>query len=224
MSSNTSQSIPEIKVEALNISTGSASNNHGDLSGREYENQHPISAIEGLQSVLDSKANTGDIPGALSGFENDMQFIGILHTHDAANSNAISYNDLTDTPFIPTKFSELENDIGAGFSSAGSITEQTFIDVFEDVITFDYATSIYKKIISTDTELTFDTTALRNINSIATFELWLTINSDALITNMPGLIWVGTQPDLSLAGTYVITLRYDNTYIYANHAYTIRTS
>jgi hypothetical protein len=32
-----------------------ATANHNDLTGREYENQHPISAISGLQEELDNK-------------------------------------------------------------------------------------------------------------------------------------------------------------------------
>ena len=58
---------------------------HNDLTGRDADSCHPISAITGLQSELNSKANADDLANvATSG----------------------SYNDLTDTPTTSDKRTE----------------------------------------------------------------------------------------------------------------------
>lgn len=49
--------------------------NHSKLTNRDNDNEHPINAITGLQSALDSKANTDDIPTKISQLENDNGYL-----------------------------------------------------------------------------------------------------------------------------------------------------
>lgn len=86
---------------------------HRDLSGRDLPDQHPISAITGLQAVLDSKTDTSDL--------SNVAFSG-------------SYNDLLNKPFIPSKTSDLENDIGyitdsalTGYATQNWVINQNYI-------------------------------------------------------------------------------------------------
>ena len=57
-----SQSAIDINIDAQqNYQIGT--NNHDDLSNRELDNQHPISAITELQSELDSKVKSSELQG-----------------------------------------------------------------------------------------------------------------------------------------------------------------
>lgn len=86
---------------------------HEFLLGRDKPNQHPISAITNLQAVLDSKTDTSDL--------SNVAFSG-------------SYNDLLNKPFIPSKTSDLENDIGyitdsalTGYATQNWVINQNYI-------------------------------------------------------------------------------------------------
>lgn len=226
MSNNTelNGAIPEIKVEALNVLSAVGTASHDELIGRDAENQHPISAIIGLQTALNTKADIHDlelkadastIPTKTSDLTNDSNFITLVHAHNAQNLNAINYSDIADTPVIPTKLSDLQNDTGF----VNNTSEQKFITVTADSVVFEYGTAIYKKTIAAQTALTFDTTALTHTNSVATFELWLEVQATSLTISFPSLTWVGDTPDFSAAGVYVVTLRYDGSSVIANLAY-----
>jgi hypothetical protein len=56
-------------------SGGGGITNHSKLTNRDNDNEHPINAITGLQSALDSKANVDDIPTKISQLENDDGYL-----------------------------------------------------------------------------------------------------------------------------------------------------
>ena len=62
---------------------------HSELTGRDADAQHPINAIDGLQKVLDDKANSDAIPKKVSELENDSGYLtehqDISSKEDVAN-------------------------------------------------------------------------------------------------------------------------------------------
>lgn len=77
---------------------------HSILRNRDLPNQHPISAIEGLQDELNSKAGISDIPTELSQLNDDS-------THRlVSDTEKQEWNDKAERSDIPTNVSELNND------------------------------------------------------------------------------------------------------------------
>ena len=103
---------------------------HSQLTNRDAANQHPITAITGLQTALDGKADAADIP-SLEGYATEAY---VQNYHDNTKQDIItdlvtirsgaskgstavqpesgkglfsgSYNDLTDKPAIPDAVTE----------------------------------------------------------------------------------------------------------------------
>ena len=112
-------------VQSL-ISESGGTSDHRQLTNRDAENQHPITAITGLQTALDGKADAADIP-SLEGYATEAY---VQNYHDNTKQDIITdlatirsgaskgatavqpeagkglfsgnYNDLTDKPTIPT--------------------------------------------------------------------------------------------------------------------------
>ena len=112
-------------VQSL-ISESGGTSDHRQLTNRDAANQHPITAITGLQTALDGKADAADIP-SLEGYATEAY---VQNYHDNTKQDIItdlatirsgaskgatavqpeagkglfsgSYNDLTDKPTIPT--------------------------------------------------------------------------------------------------------------------------
>ena len=108
----------------------SGASDHSQLTNRDAANQHPITAITGLQTALDSKADVADIP-SLEGCATEAY---VQNYHDNTKQDTItdlatirsgaskgatavqpevgkglfsgSYNDLTDKPAIPDAVTE----------------------------------------------------------------------------------------------------------------------
>lgn len=89
---------------SLNVSN----NDHNLLSNRDLADQHPISAITGLQDALDAKADTSDL---------------------ATVATTGSYNDLTNKPTIPTvnnaTLTIQKNSVSAGTFTANASSDTT---------------------------------------------------------------------------------------------------
>ena len=109
---------------------GGGTSDHSKLTNRDAANQHPITAITGLQTALDGKADAADIP-SLEGYateayvqsyhDNTKQDIitdlVTIRSGASKGSTAVqpeagkglfsgSYNDLTDKPAIPDAVTE----------------------------------------------------------------------------------------------------------------------
>ena len=108
----------------------SGTSDHSQLANRDAANQHPITAITGLQTALDGKADAADIP-SLEGYATEAY---VQNYHDNTKQDIItdlatirsgaikgataiqpeagkglfsgSYNDLTDKPEIPDAVTE----------------------------------------------------------------------------------------------------------------------
>ena len=117
-------------VQSL-ISESGGTSDHSQLTNRDAENQHPITAITGLQTALDGKADAADIP-SLEGYATETY---VQNYHDNTKQDTItdlatirsgaskgatavqpeagkglfsgSYNDLTDKPTIPAEVTQL---------------------------------------------------------------------------------------------------------------------
>ena len=117
-------------VQSL-ISESGAASDHSQLTNRDAANQHPITAITGLQTALDGKADAADIP-SLEGYATEAY---VQNYHDNTKQDTItdlatirsgaskgatavqpeagkglfsgSYNDLTDKPTIPAEVTPL---------------------------------------------------------------------------------------------------------------------
>ena len=109
---------------------GGGTSDHSQLTNRDAANQHPITAITGLQTALDGKADVADIP-SLEGYATEAY---VQNYHDNTKQDIIndlvtirsgaskgatavqpeagkglfsgSYNDLTDKPEIPDAVTE----------------------------------------------------------------------------------------------------------------------
>ena len=109
---------------------GGGTSDHSQLTNRDAANQHPITAITGLQTALDGKADVADIP-SLEGCATEAY---VQNYHDNTKQDIItdlatirsgaskgatavqpeagkglfsgSYNDLTDKPAIPDAVTE----------------------------------------------------------------------------------------------------------------------
>ena len=110
--------------------SGGGTSDHSQLTNRDAANQHPITAITGLQTALDGKADATDIP-SLEGYATEAY---VQNYHDNTKQDIItdlatirsgaskgataiqpeagkglfsgSYNDLTDKPAIPDAVTE----------------------------------------------------------------------------------------------------------------------
>ena len=114
----------------MTIQGGGGTSDHSQLTNRDAANQHPITAITGLQTALDGKADAADIP-SLEGYateayvqsyhDNTKQDIindlATIRSGAALGATAVqpetgkglfsgSYNDLTDKPEIPDAVTE----------------------------------------------------------------------------------------------------------------------
>ena len=114
----------------MTIQGGGGTSDHSQLTNRDAANQHPITAIMGLQTALDGKADAADIP-SLEGYateayvqsyhDNTKQDIindlATIRSGAALGATAVqpetgkglfsgSYNDLTDKPAIPDAVTE----------------------------------------------------------------------------------------------------------------------
>ena len=114
----------------MTIQGGGGTSDHSQLTNRDAANQHPITAITGLQTALDGKADAADIP-SLEGYateayvqnyhDNTKQDIindlATIRSGAALGATAVqpeagkglfsgSYNDLTDKPAIPDAVTE----------------------------------------------------------------------------------------------------------------------
>ena len=109
---------------------GGGTSDHSQLTNRDAANQHPITAITGLQTALDGKADAANIP-SLEGYATEAY---VQNYHDNTKQDIItdlatirsgaskgatavqpetgkglfsgSYNDLTDKPAIPDAVTE----------------------------------------------------------------------------------------------------------------------
>lgn len=114
----------------MTIQGGGGTSDHSQLTNRDAANQHPITAITGLQTALDGKANAADIP-SLEGYATEAY---VQNYHDNTKQDIITdlvtirsgaskgatavqpevgkglfsgnYNDLTDKPAIPAAVTE----------------------------------------------------------------------------------------------------------------------
>lgn len=121
----------DTRVTELEEHGGGGTSDHRQLTNRDAANQHPITAITGLQTALDGKADAADIP-SLEGYATEVY---IQNYHDNTKQDIItdlatirsgaskgatavqpeagkglfsgSYNDLTDKPTIPTEVTPL---------------------------------------------------------------------------------------------------------------------
>ena len=105
---------------------------HNLLNNREFEDQHPISAITGLSTALANLANINHthlitdindfptIPTKLSELTKDINFNELYFTESeittllsgkADTSHTHTVSSITDFPTVPTKLSELTKDI-----------------------------------------------------------------------------------------------------------------
>ena len=114
----------------MTIQGGGGTSDHSQLTNRDAANQHPITAITGLQTALDGKADAADIP-SLEGYateayvqsyhDNTKQDIitdlATIRSGASKGATAVqpeagkglfsgSYNDLTDKPAIPDAVTE----------------------------------------------------------------------------------------------------------------------
>lgn len=69
----------------ITVSAGGAggTDDHNLLYNRDIPNQHPMSAITGLEDALDGKAGSGDIPTKTSDLTNDSDFTTKTYVDDA---------------------------------------------------------------------------------------------------------------------------------------------
>lgn len=114
----------------MTIQGGGGTSDHSQLTNRDAANQHPITAITGLQTALDGKADAADIP-SLEGYATEAY---VQNYHDNTKQDIItdlatirsgaskgatavqpeagkglfsgSYNDLADKPAIPAAVTE----------------------------------------------------------------------------------------------------------------------
>ena len=148
-------------VQSL-ISESGGTSDHRQLTNRDAENQHPITAITGLQTALDGKADAADIP-SLEGYATEAY---VQNYHDNTKQDIItdlatirsgaskgatavqpeagkglfsgSYNDLTDKPTIPVVTEEsVTNALGYVPADVNDVFERTnnpmFTNVFDSV-------------------------------------------------------------------------------------------
>ena len=109
---------------------GGGTSDHSQLTNRDAANQHPITAITGLQTALDGKADVADVPSledyateayVQNHHDNTKQDIindlATIRSGASKGSTAVqpesgkglfsgSYNDLTDKPTIPDAVTE----------------------------------------------------------------------------------------------------------------------
>jgi len=97
---------------------------HGQLTGRDLADQHPMSAITGLVSALESKADSGDIPTKTSDLTNDSGFLtsqDISGKENLSNKVTALSSASTDTQYPSAKcvYDELSNKetVGSGFEA-----------------------------------------------------------------------------------------------------------
>lgn len=85
-------------IKYNNVVLNVQATSHTDLTDRDVADQHPMSAITGLEDALDAKADAADL---------------------AAVATSGNYTDLANKPTIPTAVSELDND--SGFLTLGTL-------------------------------------------------------------------------------------------------------
>lgn len=99
------------------------------MAGRDLPDQHPISAITGLEDALEGKQPKGNyalrseiptVPTKVSAFDNDA---GYLTEHQ----NLSEYARKSDIPDIPTTVSSFENDAGYLTAPATASVGQTVV-------------------------------------------------------------------------------------------------
>jgi len=94
----------------------------GDIEGT-------LSNQTDLKNVLDSKANTSDIPDSLSDLSDDTTHRLVSDTEKTTWNNKSdfsgNYNDLTNKPTIPSKTSDITNDSGYITNSVNNLTNYT---------------------------------------------------------------------------------------------------
>lgn len=110
-------------------SGGGGAASHGSLAGRDLPDQHPISAITGLEDALEGKQPKGNyalrseiptVPTKVSAFDNDA---GYLTEHQDLSE----YARKSDIPDIPTTVSSFENDAGYLTAPATASVGQTVV-------------------------------------------------------------------------------------------------
>lgn len=75
--------------------SGVGTKDHNKLYNRDLPDQHPISAITGLQEALDDKADISDIPTKTSDLENDIGYITGITSSDVVS--ALGYTPYNST-------------------------------------------------------------------------------------------------------------------------------
>lgn len=112
-------------IKYNNVVLNVQATSHTDLTDRDVADQHPMSAITGLEDALDAKADTADLSAvATSGDYDDLTNKPDLSVYaESADLATVaisgSYDDLADTPTIPTAVSQLTND--SGFLTLGTL-------------------------------------------------------------------------------------------------------
>lgn len=118
------------RTSSFDAPSGGGTSDHSQLTNRDAANQHPITAITGLQTALDGKADATDIPSledyateayVQNHHDNTKQDIitdlATIRSGASKGATAVqpeagkglfsgSYNDLTDKPAIPDAVTE----------------------------------------------------------------------------------------------------------------------
>ena len=117
-------------VQSL-ISESGGTSDHSQLTNRDAANQHPITAITGLQTALDGKADAADIP-SLEGYATEAY---VQNYHDntkqdkITSTNKLAYSLISGTPTIPT----VPTNVSAFTNDAGYLTLAT-LPKYEGVV------------------------------------------------------------------------------------------
>jgi hypothetical protein len=109
------------------VNGGSGTVVHNDLTDRDADSCHPISAITGLQSELNSKANADDLANvATSGSYNDLTDTPTIPLQVNSDWNATSgVAEILNKPTIPSDVSELTDNTGIIPTATSDITNDS---------------------------------------------------------------------------------------------------
>ena len=132
---------PDVTYEAV-IDLSSATRKHNELSNRDLPDQHPTSAITGLDDTL------GSLSDSVSTIEGTIETYGDVVTHDTSEFATAEQGALADTALQPgDNISELVNDEGYlkaaalnGYATEGYVNAEIdnitdILDSYGDIVT-----------------------------------------------------------------------------------------